>query len=351
MAESLAAIARKLNVAPSTISRALSNPELVAPKTREKILNYVNEIGYQPNLAARSLRRQRTNIVGIVVNDISDSLIAQSASIIQDLAFKRGFFPVLLATEDDPQKEKEALAQLKTINICGLVIIPTCQSAAMLNSLHIPIVELDRSSGCNCYDEFRMDDQAAMQMACSHLVSLGCQHLAVLFGNVDVVTSFRSRFQALQSCAPQAHYSHFFINAINAHELSAGARTLTHTLLCPTADNLAASQNALLASSSNPDLSSQPPLDGIICTNHSIASGVVQGFYDQKQALNQEIKLLTFDHPDWLQVLPQKIASLTNPLEQAAQLAMERLLDRIEERYTSNIEARLLRPVLHPAES
>ena len=67
MAESLAAIARKLNVAPSTISRALSNPELVAPKTREKILNYVQEIGYQPNLAARSLRRQRTNIVGIVV--------------------------------------------------------------------------------------------------------------------------------------------------------------------------------------------------------------------------------------------------------------------------------------------
>ena len=51
MAESLAAIARKLNVAPSTISRALSNPELVAPKTREKILNYVQEIGYQPNLA------------------------------------------------------------------------------------------------------------------------------------------------------------------------------------------------------------------------------------------------------------------------------------------------------------
>ena len=46
MAESLAAIARKLNVAPSTISRALSNPELVAPKTREKILNYVQEIGY-----------------------------------------------------------------------------------------------------------------------------------------------------------------------------------------------------------------------------------------------------------------------------------------------------------------
>ncbi len=351
MAESLAAIARKLNVAPSTISRALSNPELVAPKTREKILNYVQEIGYQPNLAARSLRRKRTNLVGIVVNDLSDSLIAQSASIMQDLAFERGFFPVLLATRDDPQKEKEALAQLKIINSCGLVIMPTCQSAATLNSLNIPIVELDRCSGCNCYDEFRMDDQAAMQMACSHLVSLGCQHIAVLFGNVDLVTSFRSRFQALQSCAPQAHYSHFFTQAISAHEIAASARTLTHALLRPTADNLAATQNILLPSSSNLDLSSLPPLDGIICTNHSLATGVVQGFFDHKQPLNQNIKLLTFDHPDWLQVLPQKIASLTNPLEQAAQQAMERLLDRIEGRYTSNVEARLLRPVLHPAEN
>lgn len=140
------------------------------------------------------------------------------------------------------------------------------------------------------------------------------------------------------------------MQAISDHELTASARTLTHALLHPTADNLAATKNILLSSSSNPDLSSLSPLDGIICTNHSLATGVVQGFFDCKQPLNQDIKLLTLDHPDWLQVLPQKIAALTNPLEQAAQLAMERLLDRLEGRYTSNVEARLLRPVLHPAE-
>ena len=101
------------------------------------------------------------------------------------------------------------------------------------------------------------------------------------------------------------------MQAISAHELTASARTLTHALLHPTADNLAATKNILLSSSSNPDLSSLPPLDGIICTNHSLATGVVQGFCDCKQPLNQDIKLLTFDHPDWLQVLPQKIAALT----------------------------------------
>ena len=81
MPESLIDIARKLNVAPSTVSRAISAPDKVAAKTRQKILNYIKETGYHPNISARNLRKQQSKTIGIVVNDLCDSLIAQAANI------------------------------------------------------------------------------------------------------------------------------------------------------------------------------------------------------------------------------------------------------------------------------
>lgn len=277
----------------------------------------------------------------------------------QDIAFKHGYFPVLLATDDDLEKEKTSLNQLKTINICGLIIIPSIMSAQYLQDFPIPIVELDRSSGCNRYDEFRMDDQAAMHMACNYLVLNNCKHVAVLFGNIDLIASFKSRYQALSLDHSQFYYSSFFTHTLKAQELTYSARFLTHILLQTTAQRQAAppeaqaaqlqffSNNLLAASTSLNQLSIMPQIDGIICTNHTLAAGVVQGFYDCKQELNQDIKVLTFDQPEWMRVLPHKLATITNPLEQAAQLAIERLLDRVEHNYKDDpAEVRLLRPQL-----
>ena len=72
----------------------------------------------------------------------------------------------------------------------------------------------------------------------------------------------------------------------------------------------------------------------------------MQGFNDHHLPLNKDIKLFTFDHPDWLSVLPKDIPSITHPLNKAADLAMNRLIDRIENKYTETVEARLLRPQL-----
>ncbi len=98
-------IARALHVAPSTVSRALSDPDKVAQKTREQILDYIEKTGYRPNISARALRSKQTSLIGLVLNDLSDSLIANAASVMMDRAFERGYFPILLATGETDEKE------------------------------------------------------------------------------------------------------------------------------------------------------------------------------------------------------------------------------------------------------
>ena len=357
MPESLIDIARKLNVAPSTVSRAISAPDKVAAKTRQKILNYIKETGYHPNISARNLRKQQSKTIGIVVNDLCDSLIAQAANIMQDIAFKRGYFPVLLSTDESRTKERESIERLLVLNVCGVVIIPSSTTASLLDHFnHIPVVELDRSTSTCKNDEFRMDDTAAMQMATSYLKEQGCKHLSVIFGNIDRISSFKSRHLALLNCTQELEYNSYFIKGVNAQDLIDGARKLTNTIIESnknfSVEEIGSDLNKevaqlLLESSDNPaKITGQNPIDGFIAANHSIAAGIVQGFYDQGLEVNKDLKVFTFDNPDWISILPYKMPSLTHPLVKAADLAINRLIDRIEHKYSDNVEARLLRPQL-----
>lgn len=403
MPESITDIARALKVAPSTVSRALSAPEKVSPKTRQKILDYTRKVGYHPNISARNLRKQQSRTIGIVVNDLCDILIAQAANIMQDTAYKRGYFPVLLSTDESPVKERESFERLLVLNACGVVIIPSSATASLLSTINnIPVVELDRSTSTNLNDEFRMDDTAAMQMATSYLRDQGCRHLAVVFGNIDRISSFKSRHLALTQCAyDDIEYSSFFIKDVNADGLINDARRLTSSLIntctgvISSKDSSSAAQSnakgkgnsasasasaaadaaapaaagrkgsgksrksktpasladdcsdILLPTSATPEsCRASQPIDGFIAANHSIAAGILQACYDQGIEINKDLRIFTFDNPAWLSILPYQVASITHPLVKAAELAINRLIDRVEGKYTETAEARLLRPAL-----
>lgn len=347
MPESLIDIARKLNVAPSTVSRAISSPEKVALKTREKILKYIKETGYHPNISARNLRKQQSKTIGIVVNDLCDSLIAQSANIMQDIAFKRGYFPVLLSTDESRTKERESIERLLILNVCGVVIIPSSATFSLLDKLNnIPVVELDRSTSTFKNDEFRMDDMAAMQMATSYLKEQGCHHIAAILGNIERISSFKARHLALLNCAKELEYSTYFIKDVKAQGLIDTARLLTHNILQGKLHSPELEELLLPSSDHVIGKESGKTIDGFLATNHSIAAGIVQAFNDQGLEVNKDLKVFTFDSPDWLPVLPYHIGTLTHPLVKAADLAINRLIDRIEGKYTDEVETRLLRPSL-----
>lgn len=363
MAVSLTDIARQLGVAPSTISRAMSAPDKVAPKTRERILKHIEKAGYRPNISARNLRTKRSNTIGIVVNDLCDSLIAQTANIMQDIAFQRGYFPILLSTVESTEKEQETISRLLMLNLTGLVIIPTSNTASLLDKLQgIPVVELDRSTDTNLNDEFRMDDVAAMQMATRYLIEQGCKHIAVVFGNVDRVSSFKYRHVGLMQSSQEVNYSSFFIEDVSTQGLIDSAKMLTDYIL--TAQNSGAMKgkkeilkkmkeeltpHLLPISSDLNKLDPKMPIDGILSVNHSLCAGVLQGFYKHDHLkINEDIKLFTFDNPDWIKLMPFAIPTITHPLDKAAELAINRLIDRIEGNYSEAVEARLIRPQLIP---
>jgi DNA-binding LacI/PurR family transcriptional regulator len=143
-------LARELNVSISTISRALSRPEMVAPGTREKVLAAVKQSGFQPNEIARSLRTRETKTIGIIVPDITNWFFGVIVKAVGEVAKSNGYSVLVCNADEDPSGEEHALNLLRDRKASGIINCPMSANLSLWRGLKktgIPVVEFDRVSG------------------------------------------------------------------------------------------------------------------------------------------------------------------------------------------------------------
>src|SRR5688572_30075839 len=100
-------VAKLANVSPATVSRVLSNPELVSKETRQKVLDVINEVNYKPHIVARQFRTKETKIILVVVPDITSAFFSKVLRGIEHVAVNNGYQVILGDTENDIEREKE----------------------------------------------------------------------------------------------------------------------------------------------------------------------------------------------------------------------------------------------------
>ena len=137
-------IARHAGVSPMTVSRALSDPPSVSDKMRRKVDAAVRQFGYLPNRIAGSLSSKRSNVIGLVVPSIRNSLYAAMIHAISDVARANGLH-LMIANAGHGLEEEEALVSaLLAQRVCGLVLHNTAHSKRLRELLartDIPVVE------------------------------------------------------------------------------------------------------------------------------------------------------------------------------------------------------------------
>lgn len=300
-------IAKKTGLSPSTVSRALSKPEKVAAGTREKIMQAIDELGYETNIFARNLRQGGSRTIGLIVSDILNPFHATVVKAIQDEIYREGFTLIVGSSEEDAAKESTILAQLRSHQLQGLIIIPTSGTCENLTSFSgIPVIEIDRFSGRQQSDIIRLDNEEGMKLAAAHLHGLGHRHICYIGGSTSAET-FRERLEGFQKyCPEQTTKMLFELPGIAA--LQAQAADVTR-------------QVCQLLASERPT--------AILAANNDIAAGVVQGVYQSGLALAQDISLIAFDDPEWASFFPCPVTAIRQPVYDMGQFAARQLFRRI----------------------
>jgi len=191
-------IARKLGISPSTVSRALSNHEVISEKTRTSVQEAARKMNYHPNRFARSLRLKRTSTLGVIVPKLNSYFMATVIAGIESVASKYGYNLIIANSQESEKKEAEGLHTLYNSRVDGLIVSLAFDSDRMKHfgtilKKGIPVVFFDRVSESDGYTRVRIDNFMAGYEVTSHLADQGCVRIMHVGGNM-LINVYRDRY-------------------------------------------------------------------------------------------------------------------------------------------------------------
>lgn len=186
-------VAERAGVSTTTVSHVINRTRVVSDESRQRVLKAMQELGYQPNALARSLRRKETYAIGVIVPDSADPFYAEVIRGIEDTSFERGYTITLCNSDGDLEKERLYTNMLTERRVDGVLFFAASnQSRKHLQVVlerRVPLVVVDRHIPDIEIDTVLIDNTLGGQLATRHLIELGHRRIACISGPLDIMVS------------------------------------------------------------------------------------------------------------------------------------------------------------------
>lgn len=269
-------VADRAAVSIKTVSRVVNNRGGVSASTRQKVMAVIDEIGYQPNLLARTLANRRTHTVGLVIGDITNPYFAEVARGVQSVARSEGY-QLFVANGDNDLEAEIQLRSLLDHGVAGVIIFPSAEmepSIAQLASEHQPIVSVNRPMVHKHVGNVNTDMYKGMRSAVDHLVEKGHVHIGMLTGSNQTPTG--NRGQRVEG----------YLDGLAAHNLPQND-SYVRTSILGTFEWGVTIALALLKK--------HPQITAIVCFNDLLAAGAVHACWRMGRRIPEDCAIIGFD--------------------------------------------------------
>ncbi|MDT0351859.1 LacI family DNA-binding transcriptional regulator [Pseudonocardia charpentierae] len=289
-------VATRAGVSPATVSRVFSQPETVAPGTRQRVLTAAEELRYAPNPVARSLARRRTGNLGIVVPDIANSFSAMIIKAAQQEARHAEYALFVTASEelvDDEERQARALAP----QVDGLLLTSPQASDACLRELAdiVPVVVTNRL--LDSVPAVLTESAQATGHAVEHLHALGHREVAYLAGPDGY--SNQSRTSGLQAACARLGLEPVVLGPFPAR-FSSGVRAA--------------------------DLVLAAGVTAVVAFNDDIAAGLLTRFADRGVRVPEQISVVGHDDTALAEMVTPRLTTVHIPAAAAGATATQLLI-------------------------
>jgi len=183
-------IAKELNISPSTVSRALNDNAKISEATKKKVKAVAQDLGYELNLVASSLSKNKTNVIGVIIPHIGSQFFAKALSGIQEVARDNGYNVIICQTNESVQQEIEMTRVMNSARVDGLVCCLTMETSDVSHfnvfvKKGIPVAMFDRVNYLIPGPKIVVDNYEAAYTATEHLINIGCKRIAHLGGTTS----------------------------------------------------------------------------------------------------------------------------------------------------------------------
>lgn len=177
-------VARYAGVSKSTVSQYLNKRyDYMAEKTKIKIEQAIEELGYHPNIVARSLKQKSTTTIGVITANILHVFSTQVIRAIEDFCNELDFHVIVCNADDDPEKEKKYIDMLRAKQVDGIIIFPTGGNVPTYEQMikeEFPIVFVDRYVPGIMGSAILLDNMKAATLAVNEFTRKGYDRIAII---------------------------------------------------------------------------------------------------------------------------------------------------------------------------
>lgn len=300
-------VAARAGVSVATVSRALNGKSTVNPELVGRVRSAAAELGYHPNGLARSLRKQQTAVLGLIISDVANPFFTSVARGVEDVALTGGYSVVLCNSDENLDKERRYLNVAVQERMAGVVLSPTAAATSVdvLRGRGTPVVAVDRPLAG--VDQVLVDTRRAAAEATTHLVRAGYRRIGCISGPEGIRTA-DDRLAG-------------YLDALDAAGIRREAGLVRRTEYRAEGAHRAAEEL----------LGAARPVDALLVANSTQAIGTLEALGAAGRRVGAEVGVVAFDDAPWATLVSPPLTVVAQPAYELGALAARLLLDRIDD--------------------
>jgi LacI family transcriptional regulator, kdg operon repressor len=304
-------VAQQAEVSKSTVSQYLNKRyDYMAPKTKERIKEAIEELGYHPNIVARSLKQKSTSTIGVIVANILHTFSTQTIRAVEDICNEQGFHIIVCNADDNPEKERKYIEMLRAKQVDGLIIFPTGGNIDLYNRMvseNYPLVFVDRIVENLKTSSIMLDNESAVKMAVDHFVEKG-------YGRIGIMTTSLQRH-----VTPRVERINGFRKALKDNGIPVREEHIKSLELEWIQDGL------------HDMLSSDEPPEALIAGNDLTLIEILR--YIKSNGINMptDLALIGIDDVSFASLFTPELTTIAQPTYEMGKQAAELLLNKIKD--------------------
>jgi LacI family transcriptional regulator len=309
-------VARLAGVSTSTVSAVLNGTVPVSPGRKKRVMEAMAALDYHPDAIARSLKTGKTNVIGIVVPDITNAFYPEVVRGAEAAAQRAGYSVLLCDSNEDPQIEAQHLAALFSRRVEG-VLMACCANSTAYDTMirrRFPMVFVDRLPAAASEGTVSSDNIGAGYQAAKHLIGLGHKRIAMVAGHLGL-SPHRDRLEGFRKAMQESHLP-----------------ILDEYLLC---DDVQI-ENGVDAG--HRLLSLPTPPTALMVSNNKLMLGILQALDEKNIRVPEQLSVIGFDDYIWNRYFSPSLTAVAQSTHEMGQQAFD-LLIRIINRQPDDKQA------------
>jgi len=309
-------VARQAKVSVGTVSNVLAGSATVRAELRRRVEEAMRGLDYHPNQIARSLKTRQTKTLGMVISDITNPFFPQVVRGAEDAAIASGYLLITLNTDDNPERERQALSMLRARKVDGLLLTVAASRDDMnhveqFRDSGLPIVCIDREVPHVPLDLVCSDNARGAKMCMQHLLSRGHRRIGYLSGSPGLFTAVTRLDGFNQALAEEGIPPDAKLVRHGDFRFDSGYRLAKEMLL------------------------EHDPPTALFASNAMMGFGALKAIHELGLRCPEDVALAMFDDVPFGDVIQPRLTVVAQPAYEMGRVGAELLIARLDGRETS----------------